>query len=68
MYNITIKSVPKHAPANTTPANQQWNIQEINKARELIIEQRSMHSKKSQWFEIYQDDKLIFNSRMQHNK
>lgn len=67
-FNFKIKSVPKHSPDGTEIQTQAWNINNVHDARDLIASQRKIHQKNSKWFKIYQDDRLIFESRLIHSR
>jgi len=41
-------------------------VNSLAEAREYIGQMRSKHQKESKWFEIYKDDKLIYDSAYLH--
>lgn len=66
-FNLKIESVPMHSPEGAVIQTQVWNINNIHDVREQIIHQRKIHQKKSKWFKIYQNDRLIFDSKLIHS-
>jgi len=66
MEIIKIESVPKHSSETAGTNSQEWNIDNLEAGRKLIIDQREIHKQKSKWFKIYQNDQLIFDSHLIH--
>jgi len=63
-FKIKIEYLPKYSPENATYNVQEWNIDNLQDARKLIIDQREIHVKKSKWFKLFRDNELIFDSHL----
>ena len=63
-FKIEIESVPKNAAIGFIPNKELWNINNFGDAKDMVQHQRELHNKKSKWYKIYKNDKLIFDSNL----
>lgn len=68
MTTIKITSLQKNAPAESIPVNQEWNTNDLEFGRKLILEQKKEHMIKSKWFLIFLNGILVFNSNFIHGR
>lgn len=60
--SIKVESSPKSASVNEVHT-QHFEMDNLIAVRNLIVSQRKAHQKDSRWFKIYQNNKLIFDSK-----
>jgi hypothetical protein len=66
---IEIKSVPKHSKAGKRPNTQSWNLDErrVDEARRIINDAHIKHRKESEWYEIWINGRIEFDSAYIHH-
>jgi hypothetical protein len=68
MAQIKIKSWPKNEKLSSDNLEtKQWDISDLGTSRKLIIEQREFHQKNSEWFGIFIEEKMVFDSNYIHH-
>lgn len=65
-YIIRFEYMQKHAPANAKHSTIEFNAENLEQARKFILRMITHLRNHSKWYKIYQNDKLIFDSRHCH--